>query len=88
MMGNDKRHLYEPLFLVSCIFFIYDDIPQPYSDWLWWNPLVHIVVQMRYAFYPSCSGYYISYVYVFAVSLVVFALGIFLLNLFHRDLQK
>lgn len=78
----------KPLFLVSCIFFIYDDIPQPYSDWLWWNPLVHIVGQMRYAFYPSYTGYYISYVYVFAVSLVVFALGLFLLNRFYRDLQN
>lgn len=77
-----------PLFLLSCIFFVYDDVPQPYSDWLWWNPLVHVVGQMRHAFYPSYTGDYISYVYVFSLSLGLFAVGLGVLARFHRDLQN
>lgn len=80
--------LMRPLFLVSCIFFIFDDIPQPYRDYLWWNPLVHVVGQMRYAFYPSYSGDYISYTYQFGLSLAMLALGLALLVQYHRDLQN
>ncbi|RJE81144.1 ABC transporter permease [Paracoccus sp. JM45] len=77
-----------PLFLMSCIFFMFDNVPQPYQDWLWWNPLIHIVGQMRSAFYPSYSGDYVSYVYLFGVSLGLFAFGLALLSRYHRDLQN
>ena len=80
--------LMRPIFLVSCIFFIFDDIPQPYQDWLWWNPLVHVVGQMRRAFYPSYAGDYVSYVYVFGLGLGLIALGLTLLIRYHRDLQN
>lgn len=80
--------LMRPLFLVSCVFFVYDDIPPPYSDWLWWNPLVHVVGQMRHAFYPSYSGDYVSYLYVFGLGFGIFALGLALMVRYHRDLQN
>lgn len=80
--------LMRPVFLVSCIFFVYDDIPQPYRDYLWWNPLVHVIGQMRHAFYPSYSGDYISYTYHFGFSLGLLALGLALLVRYHRDLQN
>lgn len=80
--------LMRPMFLMSCIFFIFDDIPQPYQDWLWWNPLVHIVGQMRRAFFPSYVGDYVSHAYVFGLSLGLFAFGLILLIRYHRDLQN
>lgn len=80
--------LMRPLFLMSCIFFIFDDIPQPYQNYLWWNPLIHVVGQMRHAFYPQYSGDYISYTYQFGVSLSLLALGLALLVQYHRDLQN
>ncbi|MBW7055766.1 ABC transporter permease [Paracoccus bogoriensis] len=79
--------LMRPLFLVSCIFFLFDTIPLPYREWLWWNPLVHVVGQMRKAFYPSYSGDYVSHVYVFGLGLGLIALGLTLLVRYHRDLQ-
>lgn len=78
----------KPFFLLSCIFFIFDDVPQPYQDWLWWNPLIHIIGQMRRAFYPGYSGAYVSYLYVFGLGLGLFALGLALLVRYHRDLQN
>ena len=79
--------LSRPLFLVSCIFFIYDEIPEQIAYWLWFNPLVHLVGQMRRAFYPSYVGDYVSPLYVFSVSLVILAIGLGLLVRYHRDLQ-
>lgn len=76
-----------PLFFLSCIFFIFDDIPQPFQSWLWWNPLVHVVGQMRKSFYPSYAGDYVSPGYCLAVGLTLMALGFALLHRYHRDLQ-
>ncbi|QBX34105.1 sugar ABC transporter permease [Paracoccus liaowanqingii] len=80
--------LMRPFFLLSCIFFMFDDVPQPYQDWLWWNPLIHIIGQMRGAFYPGYGGDYVSHAYVFGLGLALFALGLALLARYHRDLQN
>lgn len=80
--------LTRPLFLISCIFFIFDDVPQPYQDYLWYNPLVHSVGQMRKSFYPSYSGDYVSPVYVFGIGLTLTAIGFALLTRYHRDLMN
>lgn len=76
-----------PLFLLSCIFFVFDDVPDRIQPWLWWNPLIHIVGQMRKSFYPSYAGDYISVAYCFAVGLSLMAVGFALLHRYHRDLQ-
>ena len=80
--------LNRPLFLISCVLFVYDDIPKPFADYLWYNPLVHIIGQMRKSFYPSYAGDYVSPAYVLGVSLLVYALGLALLIRYHRDLQN
>ncbi|RJL13350.1 ABC transporter permease [Paracoccus siganidrum] len=85
------RHVWSiltrPLFLISCIFFIFDDIPKPYQDWLWFNPLIHVIGQMRRSFYVSYTGDYVHFVYFFGVSLGLMVVGLALLLRYHRDLQ-
>ena len=85
------RHVWSivnrPLFLISGIFFIYDDIPQPYQDWLWYNPLIHVIGEMRKSLYPSYSGDYVNLIYFFGVSLSLILVGLALLLRYHRDLQ-
>lgn len=78
--------LTRPLFIISCVLFIYDDIPQPYQDYLWYNPLIHVIGQMRVAFYPSYIGNYVSPTYVFGIGLVLMMIGLGLLVRYHRDL--
>lgn len=75
-----------PLFLMSCIFFIFEDIPSKFQGYLWYNPLVHITGLMRAGFYSSYRPGYISELYVIGVSLTCLALGLLLLRRFHRDL--
>lgn len=77
-----------PLFIVSAVFFVFDGVPQPYRDWLWWNPLVHVVGQMRRGFYPSYEGAYVSAYYVLAVAGAAFLAGLVFLGRYHRDLNN
>ncbi len=75
-----------PLLIISCVVFIYDSVPRPLQDYLWFNPLVHIIGQMRHGFYPSYHAEYVSPAYTFLVSLVLIAVGLALLLRYHRDL--
>lgn len=78
--------LNRPLFLMSCIFFIFESVPQPYSDYLWFNPMVHIVGLMRDGFYPFYQPTYVSFVYPLTVAALSFLAGLFLLYRYHRDI--
>lgn len=76
--------LMRPLFLLSCIFFLFDTIPQPYQDWLWYNPLVHLVGMMRHGFYPNYDAPYVSEIYVLLFGLAAMVLGLLLLRRHHK----
>jgi len=78
--------LNRPLFLISCVFFIFESVPQPYSDYLWFNPIVHIAGLMRDGFYPFYQPTYVSIAYPLAVSAMTTVAGLFLLNRYHRDI--
>jgi capsular polysaccharide transport system permease protein len=75
-----------PLFLLSCIFYLFDSIPQPWRDWLWYNPLVHVVGLVRRGFYPGYDATYVSVPYVVGVALGALVLGLLLLRGDHREL--
>lgn len=78
--------LNRPLFLVSCVFFNFEVVPQPYADYLWFNPLVHIVGMMRDGFYPFYQPTYVSVMYPIVLGGVLGMVGLFLLNRYHRDI--
>ena len=68
-----------PLFIVSAVFFTFESMPSHIQALLWWNPLVHVVGQVRVAFYPVYEGAYISLGYVLAIAFGTFILGAALL---------
>ncbi len=78
--------LNRPLFLASCVFFIFESVPQPYSDYLWFNPIVHIAGLMRDGFYPFYQPTYVSIAYPLAIAALTTMSGLFLLNRYHRDI--
>lgn len=78
--------LTRPLFLISGIFFLFHAIPQPAQDFVWFNPLIHVVGLMRAGFYPTYDAGYVSPGYVMAVAMIAFAAGLLLLRRSHRDL--
>ena len=76
----------KPLFFLSCVFFLYEQVPQPFGSWLWWNPIVHVVGLMRRAFYPSYDADYVSLTYVFGLSGLLMLTALLLLKRSYRDL--
>ncbi|WP_254703877.1 ABC transporter permease [Roseovarius sp. THAF9] len=78
--------LNRPIFLVSCIFFLFETVPEPYRSVLWYNPLVHPIGMMRDAFYPYYSPTYVSATYPVMLGLIGLLVGLFLLNRYHRDI--
>ncbi len=68
-----------PLFIISAVFFTFESMPAHIQALLWWNPLVHVVGQVRVAFYPVYEGAYISLPYVLAIAFATFILGAALL---------
>ncbi|WP_136635906.1 ABC transporter permease [Pseudooceanicola onchidii] len=78
--------LNRPAFLASGILFLPEAIPPPFRDWIWINPLVHVITTMR-------SGLYEWYrpdgwvpLYPVAAALVLLALGLLMLRRGARDL--
>ena len=65
---------------MSGIFFLFDSVPQPYRDILWYNPLIHMVGQMRAGIYVTYEAEYVSVGYVMGLSLLLFATGLLLLR--------
>lgn len=77
--------LTRPLVLVSGVIFLHDKIPEPYREWLSWNPLVHVVGRTRSGFYYSYRAEYVDEMYVYLVSLICGAIGLLFLRRYYRD---
>ena len=75
-----------PLFFVSAILFIYEDMPPLAQQIFWYNPLVHIIGMMRRGFYPDYDALYVSPAYVFGFGLITLTLGLVLLGRYYRDI--
>jgi capsular polysaccharide transport system permease protein len=78
--------LNRPLFLISGIIFLYDSVPMPYRDWMWWNPLVHPIGMVRRGIYSTYDAEYVSPLLVFSIASLTLALGLLLLRRYHRDI--
>jgi capsular polysaccharide transport system permease protein len=73
-----------PLFFMSAILFVLEDLPAYARNVLWYNPLAHITGLMRQGFYPTYEATYASPLYVFSIAGVVLAFGLLLLGRHYR----
>lgn len=78
--------LTRPLFLMSCVFFLFANLPEGFQSVLWYNPLVHVVGLMRHGFYPGYDSSYVSVGYVLLFSAATGLAGLILLRRYHREL--
>ena len=67
-----------PLYMVSGIFFIIEQVPLPLRDYLLYNPLYHLVEWFRAAFYPHYAHTYLDrgYALWWSVSAVLIGWGL------------
>ena len=86
LWGSVWEIITRPLFLVSCILFIFEEAPRNFQPLLWINPLSHISGIARTGFFATYEATYASVPYVFGISAVTMALGLVLLNRYYRDI--
>ncbi|WP_234825872.1 ABC transporter permease [Sinorhizobium meliloti] len=60
-----------PLFMVSGVFFLPESLPNPFRDFLLYNPLVHVIMWFRESIYPEyrAAGLDKGYVIEFALNM-------------------
>ena len=75
-----------PLFLISGVFFIIDDIGGTFRSLLLYNPLVHVVAEMRVGFYPTYDTPLVSPGYVYSVAIICCFFGMLLLHRYHKNI--
>lgn len=75
-----------PLFLISGVIFIYEDLPRAGQEVLWYNPVLHLTGIMRDGFYPLYHPNYVSGLYLAIWITVPLLAGLLLLRQYHRDL--
>lgn len=68
-----------PLFIISGVFFLYEDVPAEVRDILWFNPLFHVTGDMRRAFYMTYDASYVSPSFTLFVAVCILLLGMLLL---------
>lgn len=78
--------LNRPLVIASGVIFLFDDLPPVVQDILWWNPLVHIIGEMRVGFYPTYRADYVSLALPAFFGVITLFFGVLLLGRHHRDL--
>ena len=69
-----------PLFIISGVFFLYEDVPSDVAPLLWFNPLFHVTGQMRAGFYETYDAAYLSPEFVFGLGIGAACLGLLLLQ--------
>lgn len=78
--------LTRPLLLISCVLYIFEEIPWQYQNAVWYNPLVHVVGLMRRGFYATYDARYASPLFVLGCGLTCLFFGLVLLHRYHRDI--
>ncbi|WP_298295254.1 ABC transporter permease [uncultured Litoreibacter sp.] len=73
-----------PALLVSCIFYTYEGLPETLQNYIWYNPLAHIVGLMRQGFYAEYTAEYVSVPYVLLWCIIPSTLGVYFLRVYHK----
>ncbi|MEQ3625637.1 MAG: ABC transporter permease [Celeribacter sp.] len=75
-----------PMFLISAVLFLPEDLPERYREWLMLNPLAHITSLSRSAFFTSYDAVSASPLYVTGWVIGLLTLGLFLLATHHKEI--
>lgn len=78
--------LNRPMFIISGVLFLVDDLPEAIRDIVMLNPVSHVVMMMRSGLYVSYDAVYVSEVYVYMVAGVLAVSGLMLLHRYHRTI--
>ena len=69
-----------PLFIMSGVFFVFEDLPQEVQRFLWFNPVFHVTGRLRQGFYPTYAADYVAPAFVVILGLALGLFGMLLLS--------
>ena len=72
--------LTRPLFIMSGVFFLFEDLPQEIQGFLWFNPLFHLTGETRRGFYATYPADYVSLSFMLLLALGTGLVGVLLLS--------
>ncbi|NEX47749.1 ABC transporter permease [Pseudotabrizicola algicola] len=75
-----------PLFIISGILFIPENMTGQLRDILMLNPLIHITSEMRKGLFSTYDAVHVRPLYVFTIALVLTVLGLLFLRRYHKDI--
>lgn len=78
--------LNRPMFIISGVLFLVDDLPEAIRDIVLLNPVSHVVMMLRSGLYVSYDAVYVSEVYVYMVAGTLGVSGLVLLHRYHRTI--
>ncbi len=67
-----------PIYFLSAIFYSIEIIPQPFRDYILWNPMLHIISLFRESLFGDIvfNAYYANPVYVFKIGFIMNFFGL------------
>jgi capsular polysaccharide transport system permease protein len=75
-----------PLFIASGVFFIPENVPVNVREYFLYNPLAHVIAQIRKGYFASYDAPYVSPLYVFVLSMALGTIGLLLLLRNYKDI--
>lgn len=78
--------LTRPMFILSGVLFIPENVPVRFRDIYMLNPVAHVTSEMRKGFYATYDAAYVRPSYVFLVALVLAIFGLLFLLKNHKDI--
>lgn len=78
-----------PLFIISGVFFLFEDLPSWVQPILWFNPIFHATGEMREGIYPTYSPDYVHSSFAYGLAIGLILIGLMLMsrnfdNLIHK----
>ena len=77
-----------PLWFFSGIWFLPEQIPQPYRDYMLYNPVMHAVMWFRTGFYRDFKAIFLDAPYAVGAGVVIVAVGLALMRVARRKLLE
>lgn len=77
-----------PLWFFSGIWFLPEQVPQPYRDYMLYNPLMHVVMWFRSGFYRDFKAASLDAPYAIGCGVLLVAVGLALMRVTRRKLLE
>jgi len=77
-----------PLWMFSGIFFLPEQVPPPFREYMLYNPVLHVVLMFRTGFYSDYKAVFLDASYLISVSCLLLVTGLTLMQVARRKVLE